>query len=204
MNPSSRNTTNAELKQLRRLELRRLRKELEPEKRRAIDDAITLHCLELPEWERARLVFSYLSFGPEVDTRQLITAAWAQSKLVALPRCVPGSRRLRWHRVDELEHLSLSPLGMEEPEPFAEEVDPTTIDPHRVPAVALVPGLGFDFLGYRLGYGGGYYDGFLTEFAGPSVGLCRELALSELLEGVEPHDRRVSIVVTERRILRIT
>ncbi|OUP06489.1 hypothetical protein B5F33_10055 [Collinsella sp. An2] len=67
--------------------------------------------------------------------------------------------------------------------------------------VAIVPGLAFDRRGYRLGYGGGYYDAFLRSFPGVSVGLCRSAALFEDLGdlgALEPHDVPVDVVVTEQ------
>ena len=67
--------------------------------------------------------------------------------------------------------------------------------------VAIVPGLAFDRRGYRLGYGGGYYDAFLRSFPGVSVGLCRSTSLFEDLGDLgvlEMHDVPVDVVVTEQ------
>ena len=71
--------------------------------------------------------------------------------------------------------------------------------------MALVPGLTFDATGYRLGYGGGFYDTFLSVFDGVSVGLCREAQFSEDLraeEVVDSHDLPAQLVVTEERCIR--
>ena len=102
----------------------------------------------LPEFAEADGVFTYLSFGAEVDTRELIERAWSLGKTVALPRVVPGTRQMRWYAVDSLDCLERSSFGVEEPpaDP-AREVTPR--DFHT--PVALVPGLAFDREGYRLG-----------------------------------------------------
>lgn len=161
--------------------------------RRAIDTAIAGNVAGLPEFAEADGVFTYLSFGAEVDTRVLIECAWTVGKAVALPRVVPGTRQMRWYTVDSLDGLERSSFGVEEPaaDP-AREVTPRDF---RTP-LALVPGLAFDRAGYRLGYGGGFYDTFLPAFPGTAVGLCRTAQLADRLPH-DPHDMPVDLVVTE-------
>ena len=64
-------------------------------------------------------------------------------------------------------------------------------------ALALVPGLAFDAAGFRLGYGGGFYDTFLADFPGTTVGLCRTCQLSAVPLPRGPYDLPVGLVVTE-------
>ncbi len=74
----------------------------------------------------------------------------------------------------------------------------------RPAAIALVPGLAFDRHGYRIGYGGGYYDAFLSDFPGFTVGLCYEDLLQDDLAALgclEPHDIAVDLVATEAQLL---
>ncbi len=174
-----------------RKRFRALRAALPEAERWAIDGAIAASVQRLPQFAAADAVFTYLSFGAEVDTRGLIGAALEAGKTVALPRVVPGTRSMDWYAIDSLDGLEHSPLGMEEPPAAVRAVD------FACP-VALVPGLAFDGAGYRLGYGGGFYDGFLPAFPGTAVGLCRAAQLVDRLAGWEPHDVPVSLVVTER------
>lgn len=92
-------------------------------------------------------------------------------------------------------------MGIEEPAARGERrVDPACLDER---SVALVPGLAFDEMGYRLGYGGGFYDTFLGRFRGVSIGLCRDAALMPSLAdmgALEVHDRAVGIVSPPRRV----
>lgn len=190
----------------RKRELRRrfraIRKAIPREEREAIDAAICERVCSLQQYAEACLVLPYLSFGAEVDTHPLIERAWADGKTVAIPWCVPGTREMRWFRIDGYEGLVRSPIGVDEPNPeTAEEVDITG----DTAALTLVPGLTFDPYGYRLGYGGGFYDTFLSSFEGVSVGLCRECQMSPdlLAEGIiDAHDLPVRLVVTEERVVR--
>lgn len=178
--------------------LLRQRGALAPRERSAIDDAIARHVLSLPEFHDARVVLCYLSMDSEVETRDVIEASWRAGKVVALPR-VMGAHSMRWYRVDGpdgLAALERSPFGVLEPvADSAREVAPDAV------TLVLVPGLAFDRVGQRLGYGGGFYDVFLADFVGPSIGLCRSAALIETLPCTEPHDLPVQKVVTERGVV---
>lgn len=194
----------AEAKRALRAALRAERCALSAEERARIDARIAERVCALPVWRAADAVFTYCSFGAEVDTRALMTAALASGKVVALPRCVPGSRSLAWYRVegdDPLADMERSPHGMLEP---SECLDRRVAPEAFAHPLALVPGLSFDVTGFRVGYGGGYYDRFLDCFSGCAVGLCRSVALVGARHGLLPreaHDRPVNLLVTERAVI---
>lgn len=173
------------------------RSALSKEERARADLRIASRLLELPEVVRADCVFTYLSFGSEVDTRFVITRCWEMGKRVCLPRCAAGYT-LTWHAVDGLDHLVRSRFGMEEPAAGAPQAQPAG----SVYSVALVPGLAFDRRGFRLGYGGGYYDRFLPAFSGVSIGLCRSDLLSDELPSLSEYDYPVDLVVTDNEAIR--
>ena len=186
-----------------RKELLAKRNGLDAGERQAMDSALAANVRALPEWEKAALLLPYLSFGTEVDTRELISDAWAAGKQVALPRCVPGSREMKWYLVDSLDGLVKSSFGVDEPaEDPAREVD-LCAEGVAESALVLVPGFTFDAEGYRLGYGGGFYDVFLARYAGAAVGLCRECFFDavELTRG--EFDLPVRLVATDARIVRL-
>lgn len=185
-----------------RKRFRAIRKELGAEGRAAIDACIEQRLLALPEFTETEVLLAYLDFGPEIRTRGIIQAAWDAGKTVALPWCVPGTHEMRWFKVTSFDGLVRSSLGMDEPAPVDENEQQLGTGERMM---ALVPGLTFDAAGYRLGYGGGFYDTFLAKFDGVSVGLCREAQLSDDLrsEGIiDVHDLPAQLVVTERRIMR--
>lgn len=164
--------------------------------RERMDWDIAQSVVDTAWWQSAQTVFTYLSFGSEVDTRRLIRETWDAQKTVALPWCVPHTRDLRWFAVDSFDGLVRSELGIEEPVPDpAHEVDVKG----DASSLALVPALTFDRAGYRLGYGGGFYDGLLAGFRGVSIGLCRDGFLIDDLDAMgllESHDRPVDAVAT--------
>ena len=99
----------------RRRELKKARAALPDETRNQMDAAIAQRVMALPEYESADLVLPYLSFGAEIDTRAIIRDAWSRGKTVALPRCVEGTRLMRWYRVDSFDGLVTSRFGVDEP-----------------------------------------------------------------------------------------
>ena len=188
-------------KQLR-TQLLALRRGLGPSVRAEVDARIADAVTATEEWREAPAILTYLSVRDEVDTRELVRLAREDGKVVAAPR-VTGPRSLAWYRVEAGDELEVSAMGIEEPAARGERrVDPACLGER---SVALVPGLAFDEMGYRLGYGGGFYDTFLGRFRGVSIGLCRDAALMPSLAdmgALEVHVRAVGIVATETRLLR--
>ena len=88
--------------------------------------------------------------------------------------------------------LVRAPFGLWEPPEDAPLLDRSAIQ------LALVPAVCYDRAGYRLGFGGGYYDRWLADFSGFTVGLCRDCVLQDRVPR-EPHDRRVDLLLTETR-----
>ena len=186
-----------ERKRALRAYYKQVRHELGEGRRAAADAGIEANMLTLPAFVDAEVLLAYLDFGSEVRTRGIIQAAWDAGKVVALPWCVPGTHEMRWYRVTSFEALVRSKLGVQEPVPDAANEQPISTGRHML---ALVPGLTFDAAGYRLGYGGGFYDTFLAGFGGVSVGLCRKAQMSRDLrvEGIiDDHDLPVQLVVTD-------
>ncbi len=187
-------------KQVLRARLKRVREALDDVDRASMDARIARHVRMLAPYSDADTLLTYLSVGCEVDTYELIRTAWEDHKVVALPRCVPASREVTWHLVSSFDGLVCGAFGILEPRPETPAVAADACGR----ALAIVPGLAFDRRGYRLGYGGGFYDTFLSSFAGVSVGLCRTCTLHDDLAAVgvvETHDVPVDVVVTEHDVL---
>ena len=184
----------AEKKALR-ARLLRQRAELVPFWRGAMDHDIAERVRALPAYTSCGTLFTYVSVRQEVDTRALISAALADGKCVAVPRC--EGKQMVFYRINSLEELLYGGFGLLEPSPENARAVP---DAH---ALCLVPGLSFDRLGARVGYGGGFYDRFLPAFPGRTAGLCYSPLFSDDPLPVEPHDRSVGFVVTDRRLWEI-
>ncbi len=179
-----------------RVRMRTVRKALSDAERLQIDSAICKRVCDTLQFQEAEQVLTYVSMGFEVDTRHLIQYAWDAGKAVFAPRCV-GLRTMRWFQIESFTGLQKSSFGVEEPlEDSSVEYIPSSDEN----ALALVPGLAFDLQGYRLGYGGGFYDTFLAQFSGLSFGLCRSIQLVDNLrtQGViGEYDKPVDYVITE-------
>lgn len=176
---------------------RRFRERMNPEQKRKLDAAIEAKVLGLREYAQAGTVFTYVSKSIEVDTTGIIRAALLNHKRVAVPRCVPGTREMEFHAINSMEDLEPGAFGVLEPKPKAENL----VD-RGEKGLCIVPGLAFDPQGFRLGYGKGYYDRFLSGFQGKTVGICYLGCVQWNL----PHgyyDRPVDILITERYVRNI-
>lgn len=125
------------------------------------DEELTQRLLELPAFQEAKTLATYLPFDHEFSTAGLIQAALQLGKRVCVPRTYPQGR-MEFVEYDP-EILEESRFGLLEPNEQGKVVDKAEID------LIHVPGLVFQSKGYRIGYGGGYYDRYLADYAGKSV-----------------------------------
>ena len=167
-----------------------------PERDRAAASQASAEILEsLPAWRAARAVALYSAVGAEVDTSELAERALRAGKRLAWPLLAAGQKALRFASCRSSD-LVAGPMGTRQPPPAAplaafEELD-----------LVVVPGVAFDELGRRLGRGGGHYDATLALLPERTVrvGLAYELQVVSRVPW-EPHDARVDVVATERRLL---
>lgn len=140
------------------------------------------------EFKSAKVVCAYYAFGSEVKTDLIIDRARALRKKVALPSVEGDS--LTFYELSSGKYLVKGRFGIMEPLPYG-QVD--RID------LLLVPGIAFDKMGYRLGYGKGYYDKFLEKNTIASIGLSYSFQLLKSLPKGS-HDKRVNAIATEEGI----
>lgn len=169
------------------------RRNMEPEEKRMLDKAIAENVRRLKEYKPAKTILIYMSTPIEVDTVEIIKNAWADGKKVAVPRCIPETRNMEFHYIDNLDCLSVGSFSVLEPD----ESLPIVTD--FTGCLMIVPGMHFDMKGYRIGYGKGYYDRYMVRFSGVSAGVCYSNELKPFLYHGR-YDRHVGIVVTDKRI----
>lgn len=146
-------------------------------------------------WKEARMIGITISRAPEVDTFQLIRKAWEQGKNVAVPKCQPKTRQMTFRLLTGFSQLETVYSNLLEPvESKTQMVNPGDLD------LLIVPGLAFSQNGYRLGFGGGYYDRFLKNYSGHTLSLAFEQQLVPELP-LDPHDLPVSKIVTENGVI---
>ena len=147
------------------------------------------------EFERAGTIGITISRHPEIDTRPVILAAWAAGKRVAVPRCSPADRGMQFRELGSFDDLETVYMDLLEPvESRTEPVEKNEID------LIIVPGVAFSEAGYRIGFGGGYYDRYLAGYRGRTVSLALEVQLAGELPA-ESHDVPVGTLFTEERLI---
>ncbi len=141
------------------------RRALDEADKRRLDALVCRHTVRLYQYRRARTVLCYLSTPIEVGTHDILRHAFAHGKRIALPRCVEGTRLMDFYLIESADDLERGAFGLLEPKRTCRKLSDFSN------SVCLVPALLFDREGYRMGYGGGYYDRFLCGYRGPKVGL---------------------------------
>ncbi|WP_243544561.1 5-formyltetrahydrofolate cyclo-ligase [Pseudodesulfovibrio tunisiensis] len=154
----------------------------------------------LDAWRNAREVLLYWPVRNEPDIRPLMADLWQREVRVLLPRCIPD-------RPGEMDlacvnrECDLTPGMYSIMEPDAEACPAVQ---SCCPDMVLVPGVGFDRHGFRLGFGGGYYDRLLASedfCATVSVGIAHDFQLVDELP-TEEWDQPVTLVCTDRELWR--
>ena len=145
--------------------------------------------LALPQVEQADTVLVFYGTGREPNTVPLIQALLEKGKRVALPVVLPH-RGMEARQVLDVDQLIPNRFGIPEPDGSCPVIDKRDI------AVALIPHLMVDREGYRLGWGGGYYDRWLTDFPGFTVCICRPGRLADHVPR-EDFDVPVKLVLIE-------
>jgi len=178
-------------------ELTQRRKALSPDVIDAKGLKVQSRFLATPYYHKARTVALYAPIRGEVPTRDILTAALADGKIVCYPLSHVHGRILSFRAINSEGELEPGRLGVREPTSAAELIPVDRID------LFVVPGLGFSPEGKRLGRGGGYYDATLRAASEKSrrVGL----AFSEqIVEGipVNQEDVDMDLVVTEAQTYR--
>lgn len=170
------------------------RRGLAPAARAASDAAIRRALERFDIFREASLVLTYVSYGAEVGTHELIEALLAEGRRVAVPRCDAERRVMGFCEISSLGELVRGAHGLLEPPAGFERIP---VVPDLVGSVCLVPGLVFDGAGQRVGYGGGYYDRFLAFYPGDKIGLARTTQLSSNPLPHDAHDVPVDFIATE-------
>ncbi len=172
---------------------RLLRNSFSEEERKVSDRAMQKKLFSLHQYGLADTVLTYVSKDTEPDTIRIIQKAWRDGKRVAVPRCIDGTCEMAFYYLTSLKQLSEGSFGVLEPLPSQCQL----FEGNGKGSICIVPGMAFDCEGYRLGYGKGYYDRFLSGYEGFTVGVCYSKCVKWSLPRSK-YDKPVDMLVTEK------
>ncbi len=178
-----------------RREYREKRKAIGKEEKAKMDAAICKYATSLASFRFSDIVLLYAPLEDEVDVMPIAYEAIRRGKKVAFPRCNTEDHTMQFCfcRPEELVPLA---YGILEPHESCEVYDR---EGDGRSAVCFVPGLLYDSCGYRIGYGGGYYDRYLSAFRGTKIGVAyRDFILDVIPRG--RYDIKCDILLTEKNV----
>ncbi len=167
-----------------RQQLRQERSQLDLAEQQMASQLVCQQLAKLTQVQQAQQIFAYVALAGEIDLHHLFD--YFSTKTWGIPRCVGQS--LSWHSYQP-EYLVRGAYGLWEPDQNADSLDAAATD------LVLVPTLGCSQDGYRLGYGGGYYDRFLAQFPFLAMGVIGRVGWP-IDFPVEPWDRPLQALVT--------
>jgi len=179
-----------------RAEYKALRREMDSAVRLERDKKICEFATGLVSYRFAEYVLLYAAMEDEINIYEVASTALKQGKKVAFPRCNKEEHTMNYHIIESLDQLSPDSYGICEPPEDVPVYDPET---DTGSAVCFVPGLVYDKAGYRVGYGKGFYDRFLSSFKGSSVGIVySDFIMPKVPRG--RFDMKVDILLSEKGV----
>ncbi len=182
-----------------RRELLRRRDRIPSEVRRVKNRLIQERLAALDEFKSANVIFYFASFRTEVDTIDMIKRSLLDSKIVLLPKVDREKHTLLLYEIKGIDELSPGYMGIPEPVVNTEErkFSINNVD------IIIIPGAGFDISGNRIGYGAGYYDILLSGLK-KSIPVIAPAYEEQIVDSIpaEPHDIKIHVIITDRRVIR--
>ena len=174
----------------------RKRKTLSEETRESYSQKITNKLLASSNYISAKTIMCFISFSDEVDTHDFIKRAIKDGKKIVVPITFPKTHELKPSRVEDFNELEPGYYNILTPKKeFERFTDPKEID------LVITPGVAFRKDGYRVGYGGGYYDRFLSKIPDTTtIAICFDLQIVDDLP-IDNYDIPVDYIYTEKNIV---
>lgn len=175
---------------------REMRREMDVDERQSRDGAIAAAAAGMASFRYAEYVLMYAPTGEEIDITEIARFALEQGKKVLYPVCSRETHTMVYRRINSLDELTPGAYSIPEPPSDAPDYDPSR---DTGSAICFVPGLVYDKTGYRVGYGKGFYDRYLSSFAGCTIGVV----YSDYILRTVPRGRfdvKVDILLTEKGV----
>lgn len=178
-----------------RSEIIERRKQISKEVRFSAPTIILEQLKNMPEFATASIISSFVSFRDELEMSDINQWILNNDKTLLLPYIDSKLKKMLFYKVTDLDSLIRNDYGILEPNPSVHE----RIDEQCIECV-LTPGVAFDVNGYRLGYGGGFYDRLFSsiEKTTPRIGVAFEVQFIDTLP-TEAYDQPIHYLVTEEK-----
>ena len=176
-----------------RKEFLSIRKNISRSERIVQSEAVARLLFETKEYKNAKSVFLYISVREEVSTDMILKKAFADNKKIAVPLCDVKNHTMTPIEISSVSQLKSGAYGILEPD--LNLVEKGILNPVLSGIdLAIIPGAAFDKYCRRMGMGGGYYDRYLKNFKGLSVGLVYQECLADSII-TDKYDQSVSMVI---------
>ena len=169
-----------------------LRNSLTEEELKKANNIITDKVINSDFYKNAKSIFIYISFGSEVNTIDIINNALKCNKEIYVPKTNKMKKEMEAIRIHNLDNMSVDKWGILEPNNVDENLIGTKFD------LIIMPGVAFDKGGNRIGYGGGYYDKYISKYQHKTtlLALAYNIQIVESIESDE-HDIKVDCIIAD-------
>ena len=185
-------------KNILRKEILEKRNRLELENKYEYDKVIFQKLINSDIYKKSKKIFTYVSFGSEVDTKKFINYAISDNKDIYVPKTDKVNKEMLAIKINSLDNMIVDKWGILEPKHVDKDKICENFD------LIIMPGVAFDRKGNRIGYGGGYYDKYFSQIKGESnkIVLAYDFHIVNSIEN-EAHDIRVNCIITNNEFIKI-
>ena len=182
-------------KKIVRKEISIIRNSLGKKEKEKLDNQIINNLMNTEDFKKAKSIFIYVSFGSEIDTKKIINYSLEKNKKVYVPKTDKIKKTMEAIEINNLNDLITDKWGILEPKEANYKNIGNQFD------LIIVPGLAFDLEGNRIGYGGGYYDKYISNLKYN----CIKIALTyqfQVIKGIksEKYDIKIQKIITENGV----
>ncbi|WP_170265009.1 5-formyltetrahydrofolate cyclo-ligase [Salibacter halophilus] len=162
--------------------------------REAKDKQIWNRLFNTEEYQKSTTIFVFISFKSEVFTHAAIEKMLKDGKRVCVPVIPRKNDPMEARYIEQISDLKMGLYNIMEPPASAEKANQKEID------LIIAPGAVFTRKGKRIGYGGGYYDRFLSKFNGDIIAICYDLQIVDDFR-IDEWDVKIQKIITENELI---
>ena len=179
-----------------REEIIKKRNKFSLEIKKEYDELIFKQLINSDIYNKSKKIFTYVSFGSEVDTKGFIEYALSDNKEIYVPKSDKVNKEMIAIKINSLSNMNVDNWGILEPK----DVDKNKIGKEF--DLIIMPGVAFDRYGNRIGYGGGYYDKYISQIEDLSnrISLAYDFQVVKSIES-ETHDIKVNGIITNNEFI---